>query len=63
MNLRDSIKAELGKASKAKVHYGKGMKSAHCGICKYFQPPSSCSEVAGDIEPDRWCELFKRRPR
>lgn len=64
MTLRDTIKAAMPiKVSKAKVHYGNGHKDSHCGICRYFQPPESCEKVAGEIYPDKWCELFKRKAR
>jgi hypothetical protein len=49
------------KASKASVHYSLGMKSAHCGICRHFQPPHSCEVVKGEIESDYWCRKFERK--
>jgi len=30
----------------------------HCGICRQFQPPSSCKVVAGKISPNGWCSLY-----
>lgn len=49
------------KASKASVQYSLGMKSAHCGICRHFQPPHGCEVVRGEIEPDYWCRKFERK--
>lgn len=51
----------LTQRSKESVDYSKGMKSAKCGICEHFRPPSACTEVAGKIEADMWCKLFKRK--
>jgi len=50
----------LMKQSKKSVDYGKGMKSAHCGICAHFRSPNSCELVIGPIGPRAWCKLFKK---
>lgn len=46
------------KATKSMVNYSKGMATRHCSICRHWQPPSSCTEVAGKIKPSYWCKLF-----
>jgi len=43
------------------VSYGKGMESAHCGICTHFKAPSACELVRAPISRAGWCELFKRK--
>jgi len=48
------------KKSKKSVDYGKGMKSAHCGICVHFRSPNACELVIGPIGPRGWCKLFKK---
>jgi hypothetical protein len=53
------------KQAKASVDYGKGMKSAHCSICTHYQRGKqglhgSCELVAGSIDPEFWCKLFKK---
>jgi len=34
-----------------------------CKNCTMWRPPNKCSAVAGDIEPDGWCEWYKRSKR
>jgi hypothetical protein len=34
---------------------------AHCGTCRFFQAPSSCSYVDGAITPSGWCVLYRAR--
>lgn len=48
------------KRSKDDVDYGRGMKSAHCGVCRFFEHPHWCQKVAGRISPEGWCRLFVR---
>lgn len=51
------------KHTKAEVDYGKGMASAHCGICAHYLPSRSgnrCQVVQGAIDPDDWCYLFRK---
>lgn len=55
----DEKKAD--KVSKESVDYSHGMPARHCGICVHFQSPHSCERVEGDIDPDYWCELFKKK--
>lgn len=52
-----------GKKSKSEVDYGPGMKSAHCGICEYFEMDhkNGCHLVSGHIEASKWCNLFSER--
>jgi hypothetical protein len=48
------------KSTKAAAHYGRGMKSAHCGICQHFIAPDQCNKVAGKISPQGWCRFFRK---
>lgn len=48
------------KRSKDDVDYGRGMKSAHCGVCRFFEHLHWCQKVAGRISPEGWCRLFVR---
>ena len=43
------------------VNYGRGMTSAHCGICAHFRAPSDCTLVQPPVRRTGWCELFKKR--
>ena len=47
--------------TKAAVHYGRGMPSAHCGICEHFVAPHSCEKVEGRIAKSAWCEMFRKK--
>ena len=49
------------KLNKADVNYSKGHKGSRCGICKWFLRDNGCVWVKGDIDPDWWCELFKKK--
>lgn len=51
----------LRKRNKADVDYSKGMLERHCGNCKNFIEPSSCSLVSGYIEPSYWCRLWEAK--
>lgn len=56
-------RAALAKSSKAEAKYQdqpKG-KSAMCGVCKYYQPPTNCQLVEGPISPAGWCPLFEKK--
>ena len=48
------------KLSKESVDYSKGMKTSHCGICRFYLG-GFCSKVFGPIDPSMWCKLFKRK--
>ena len=50
------------KKTKKSVDYGKGMQSAHCGICVHFRSPNACELVIGPIGPRGWCKLFSKKP-
>ena len=50
----------MAKATKSAAHYGKGMKSAHCGICRHFIRPDACEKVEGEIGASMWCKFFKK---
>ena len=32
--------------------------SNRCEICVYFEPPSACKLVEGNISPNGWCQLW-----
>jgi hypothetical protein len=52
------------KVSKASVAYEHpAAKSNHCGICRHFQSPHACEIVAGEIQPEDWCERFAAADR
>jgi len=57
--------------TKAETHYSPGHQSAHCGgdgkfgtrgMCRHYLG-RLCEIVAGQIDPDYWCEEWDRRPR
>lgn len=50
----------MSKYTKNSVNYSDGMKSAHCGICRYYHA-RMCALVSGKIDPAYWCKLFKRK--
>lgn len=50
------------KVSKASVDYGPGMEARHCGVCRFYGN-RTCRKVRGEIQPDKWCRLFKRKGR
>lgn len=50
----------MAKKTKEEVDYSKGMPQSHCGICRHFREPSSCTLVAGKINPEYWCKLFEK---
>lgn len=49
------------RAEKDTVDYGRGMKSAHCAICRHWKPPDQCEIIIGKISPQGWCNLFAKR--
>ena len=51
---------EAGKRAKSSVDYSKGGED-HCGVCKFFVAPHACKKVAGKIDADMWCKLFRRK--
>lgn len=64
--LKKTIKhavSESKKQPKTAVNYSLGHKSAHCGICEYFEKiePHHCSKVKGRINRLYWCKLFERK--
>ena len=60
------------KSAKSEVNYSTGMLHSHCGptfhndkhYCRHFIPKpgkiGACERVEGAIDPQYWCELFKR---
>jgi len=52
------------KKSKGQVNYSKGMKKTHCGNCRYFLAKQRiCDLVAGRIEANMWCKLWKGKEK
>jgi hypothetical protein len=48
------------KEAKTVAQYQTKPNNGHlCGICTYFQAPSSCQLVDGDIIPTGWCKHFQ----
>lgn len=35
--------------------------SRRCGKCSMFQPPMSCSTVAGKISSQGWCKYYEAK--
>lgn len=62
----------MAKLPKTEVNYQHGMVHEHCGpvfhddkfYCKHFIPRPGrlglCEGVAGDIDPEYWCERYLR---
>jgi anaerobic selenocysteine-containing dehydrogenase len=54
--------AATAKVAKDTVNYqGSPKGQARCSACSYFQAPSSCNFVNGQISPTGWCVLFKAK--
>jgi len=53
--------AEVTKKAKAEVDYSRSKGEDRCSVCVNFISPDECRKVRGEIDPDYWCELFKRR--
>ena len=54
----------MGKVSKKDAGYGPGLP--HCGSCVHYSEnekteKGSCELVAGTIDEDMWCKLFKAK--
>lgn len=49
--------------TKRSVDYGRGMASAHCGICKHYLGKGRCAMVVGVVRPDGWCKLFSKKEK
>jgi hypothetical protein len=50
------------KMTKAETRYtDHGTPERHCAICKYFESPSGCAIVEGEIKPEGVCEEFQTR--
>lgn len=32
-----------------------------CSLCQFFQGPSGCQLVEGNISPDGWCSFFSKK--
>ena len=51
----------MTKKTKAEVDYSRSKGEDRCSVCVNFISPDECRKVRGEIDPDYWCELFKRR--
>lgn len=52
-----------GKVTRRTANYRDGTREKHCSICTMWEPPSSCSAVAGEISPRGWCKYGKLKPK
>lgn len=51
------------KVSQAVVAYQDSPKSAQqCDNCESFQPPNACKTVAGEVSPQGWCKIWRKKP-
>ena len=51
-----------GMKDKSEVDYSKGMQGRFCRTCKFFRGSTSrCLRVKGIIDPEYWCELWRRK--
>ena len=32
-----------------------------CGLCVMYRTPNECTDVAGFIRPNGWCQIFARK--
>jgi hypothetical protein len=47
------------KVSKELAKYQDSPNEGHkCSDCTFFEAPSSCKAVDGEISPNGWCQLF-----
>ena len=58
--MTDYIDKVGNKLPKSEVDYSYGKPHAHCAMCEHFLRPHSCQIVAGTIDPEWWCNRFKR---
>lgn len=58
---REPEHAEDAKLDKADVRYSPAKDEDRCRNCVHFEVPSRCEIVAGDIDPDYWCERFEAK--
>ena len=49
------------KSTKQVAHYQDHPHNGHiCENCTMWRPPQGCSAVKGIINPNGWCDYFKR---
>ena len=51
--------AKLPKSAVAYQDHPKGNQD--CSNCNLFQPPNACKNVAGDISPKGWCNIWVKK--
>ena len=55
------IPAYAGKMGQKSVSYQETPKgSSKCSNCSLFEPPHACKSVAGVINPDGWCSIYRK---
>ena len=51
------------KISQAVVAYqGSPNGAQQCDNCELFQPPSACKNVVGEVSPQGWCKIWRKKP-
>jgi hydroxyethylthiazole kinase-like sugar kinase family protein len=51
------------KVLQAVVAYQDSPKGAQqCDNCESFQPPNACKTVTGEVSPEGWCKIWRRKP-
>lgn len=55
--------AEAAKVKPTAVKYQTEPKGeSKCEGCRFFEAPSSCKSVDGEISPNGWCILWSKKP-
>jgi hypothetical protein len=59
----DSVRAAtpVKKISKSEAAYQDGPSATgeRCAMCTYYEQPSACQVVDGEVKADAWCRLFE----
>jgi High potential iron-sulfur protein len=51
------------KISQAVFAYQDSPKGAQqCDNCELFQPPNACKNIAGEVSPQGWCKIWRKKP-
>jgi hypothetical protein len=51
------------KISQAVVAYQDSPKGTQqCDNCELFQAPNACKNVAGEVSPQGWCKIWRKKP-
>lgn len=54
-----TAQAKVPKSAVAYQDHPKGAQE--CTNCSLFQPPNACKNVAGDISPKGWCNIWVKK--